>query len=109
MSRSAMGSAASAGVFDALVETHQMRRRVDVNAAAGSLEKGLQKRGHRTLSVGARNVDHGRQLGLRAAELGQQALNTSQRQIDKLRVQKLHLSEKRVARRAFGRNCHESA
>ena len=65
--------AVGAGKLDALVEAHEMRRRVDVHARARRLEHGLQKGRDRALAVGAGDVDARRQVLVRIAELGRAA------------------------------------
>ena len=57
--------AVGAGERDALVEAHEMRRGVDVDALAGGLEHRLQVGGDRALAVGAGDVDDRRQPRVR--------------------------------------------
>ena len=82
--------------LDALVEAHQMRRRIDVDALAGRLQHCLEQRGGGTLAVGAGDVDDGRQAVLRIAELGEQRLDAAKRQVDAPRMQRLQFGQKLV-------------
>ena len=91
--------AARAGKLDALVEAHEMRRRIDVHARAGGFEDRLQVGGDRALAVGAGDVHDRRQLRVRIAQLAEQPLDTAERQVDQLRMQQLHLGEELGARR----------
>ena len=72
----------------ALVETHQMRRGVDVDGLA----RGLQHRAHeghrRALAVGPGHVDDRRKPALRIAQRGKNAPHPVERQIDPLRMQR---------------------
>ena len=63
-----------AGHADALVEAHEMRRGVDMDAEARGLHDGAEIGDGRALAVGAGDMDHRRQLALRIAELRQQPL-----------------------------------
>ena len=95
-----------AGEFNALMKTDQMRRRISVHTLSGGLKNRFEIGRHRAFAVGSSNVDHRRQAGFGCAKLAKQALNAPEREIDKLGVQQLHLSEKRVARRPCCRVCH---
>src|SRR5207248_5063764 len=65
-----------------------MRRGVGVDAIAGGFETGAQCREGRSLAVGARDMNRGRQPVLRVAERGEQALDAAQGQVDLFRVQR---------------------
>ena len=51
-----------AGEADALVEAHEVRRGIDVDAIAGRFEAGAHRRDRRALAVGAGDMDDRRQL-----------------------------------------------
>ena len=63
--------AVRAGDLDALVEAHEMRGRIDVHALARRFQHRLEIGRHRALAVGAGDVDDGRQLQVRVAELAE--------------------------------------
>ena len=69
------------GQPDALVEAHQMRRGEDVDALARGFEEGPQVGHGRALAIGARHMDHRRQVVLRIAELLQQPVFAVQLQV----------------------------
>ncbi len=84
---------------DPLVEADKMRRRIDMHAPPRRLEHGLEICGGRPFAVGSGNVDDGRQMVLRVAELCQQLRDAPERQIDQQRMQSPQLGQKLVARR----------
>ena len=77
-----------AGEADALVEAHEMRRGVDVDAPARGLQHGAQIGDDRALAVGAGDMDDRRQAALRMAERGEQPRDAVERQVDQLRMQR---------------------
>src|SRR5262249_19555929 len=81
---------------DALIETDEMRRGVDMAAIARRLERGARERHDRALAVGARHMDDRRQLPLRVAEGLQKPLDARQREIDDARMQRGEAREQRV-------------
>ena len=72
----------------ALVEAHEMRRRVDVHAFAGRFEDGARKRDGRALAVGAGDVNERRQAAFGMIERREQALDSAERQIDAPRMKR---------------------
>ncbi len=58
-----------------------------MDAVAGGFEAGAHDRDGRALAVGAGDMDHRRQLFVRVAERGEQALDPSEREVDLLRVE----------------------
>ena len=72
----------------ALVEAHEMRRGVDVNALARRLQHGAHEGDGRALAVGAGDMDDRRHLPLRMVELVEQAPHPVEREIDPLRMQR---------------------
>ena len=89
-------SAAFRAKPDALVEAHEMRRRVDVHLVAGRFERGAQECDGRAFAVRAGDMDHRRQLVLRPAETLQQPLDPPERQIDLARVERAEHLQQRV-------------
>ena len=81
------GADQSAGEANALVETHQMRRIIDMDALSRRFEKGAEIGDGRALGIGAGNVDHRRQALLRIAHIGEQTQNTFEAEIDQLGMQ----------------------
>ena len=73
---------------EALVETHEMRRGVDMHAQARRLEDRAHERDGRALAVGAGDMDHRRQLALRMPERSQQPPHPIEREIDQLGMQR---------------------
>ena len=94
--------AVGAGELDAFVEAHEMRRRIDVHARTRSLQHGLEVGRDRSLAVGAGDVHDRRQALVRIAELGEQALDPPQRQVNQQRMQQLELGEELRARGHVG-------
>ncbi len=90
------------GQLDALMEAHQVRRGVDVHARARRLQHRLEIGGDGSLAVGAGDVHARRKPLVRVAELRQQPLDASERQIDQLGMQQFQLGEELSARRHFG-------
>ena len=70
--------------------------------ARRGLEHRLQVGGDRALAVGAGDVDDRRQRSCGIAELRQQPLDAAERQVDQLRMQRLHLGEELGRSSAFG-------
>ena len=77
------------GKAKALVEAHQMRRRIDMHALAVRFEHRAHEGDHRTFAVGAGDMDHRRQLALGVAELRQDARHPVKREIDQPGMQRL--------------------
>ena len=77
-----------AGEANALMEAYEMRLGVGMDAIAAGFETGAQRRDRRPLAVGARDMNRGRQPGLRVTERGEQALDAAQGQVDLFRVQR---------------------
>ncbi len=91
-----------AGQFDALMKTHQMRRRVGMHTLPSRFQHRLEVSRHRTLAVCPGYMHDGRQFGVRVAELGQQPLDAPERQVDELRVKQLQIGQELVALRHKG-------
>jgi hypothetical protein len=68
-----------------------------MNAFAQGLGDGADEGDQRSLAVGSRDMDHGRQAALRMAECREQTLDASKRQVDRLRVQRLEALKQRDA------------
>ena len=77
-----------AGEANALIEAHEMWRGVDMHA----LPRRFQDRPHecdgRALAVGSCDMDDARQAQMRRAEVGEQALDAAQRQVDPSRMER---------------------
>ena len=78
----------AAGKADALVEAHEMGRRIDVDAHPGGFQHRAHERDGGALAVGARHMDRRRQAPVRIAERCEQALGAAQRQVDLLGMQR---------------------
>ena len=85
------------GKHDALVEVDEMRRGVDMHALAQRLGDGADEGEQRALAVGAGDMHHRRQAPLGMAERREQAFDAPERQIDRLRMQRLQPLKQRVA------------
>ena len=70
-----------------LVESHQMRRGVDVDPQPGSFENGAQERHRRPLAVGAGDVNDGWNSFFGMIETRENAPHAIEREIDTLGVQ----------------------
>ena len=68
-----------------------------MHALAQRLGDGADEGDERALAVGAGDMDHGRQLLLGMVKGREQTLDAPERQIDRLRVQRLQALEQRVA------------
>ena len=77
-----------AGEADALVEAHEMGRRIDVDALAGALQHRAHEGDGGALAVGARHMDRRRQAPVRIAERREQALGAAEREVDLLWMQR---------------------
>jgi hypothetical protein len=86
------------GDGDALVEAHEVRRRIDMYAACRSLENGFQEGNGRAFAVGARHMDDGGEFPFRMAKLVEKPLETLERQIDKQRMEASQIAQNVVAR-----------
>ncbi len=73
---------------NALVEAHQMRRRVDMRAHARRLENGAHEGDRRTLAVGAGDMDDGRHFQMRRPKFRKQAFDPAERQVDAAGMQR---------------------
>ena len=72
---------------EAFVDPHQVWRGIDVDAQACCFERRAQIGDRRAFAVGARDMDHRRQLGFRMIEPRQQAVHAIEAEIDALRMQ----------------------
>ena len=85
-----------AGEPDAFVEPHEMGRGVDVDALARRLQRGAHEGDRRALAVGAGDMHHRRRAGLRRAEIGEQAFDAPERQIDPLGMERSEARDDRI-------------
>ena len=93
-----------AGDADALVEAHQMRRGVDMDAIACRLGHGAQIGDQRALAVGAGDMHHRRQLQMRRADVRQQPFDPPKLEVDELGMQPHEAVEDRIGHgRRLGR------
>ena len=83
---------------DALMKADEVGRCVDMHGIAGGFEHGLEVGGDGALAIGAGDMHDGRQPEMRVAELGKQALDAAQGQVDQLRMKQLKIGEELVAR-----------
>ncbi len=81
---------------DPLMEAHQMRRGVDVDAEAGRLEDRPHEGDGRALAIGAGDMDHRRQALLRIAEALEQAQYAAEREVDQLGMQRQEARQQQV-------------
>src|SRR5690606_31146725 len=72
---------------NALVEAYEMGRIIDMHRLAGSFEESAEIGNGRTLGIGPRHMDRGRQVVLRIARLFQERQHAIQAQIDQLWMQ----------------------
>ena len=93
----------------ALVETHQMRRGIDMHALAGGLQDRAHEGDGRALAVGAGDVDHRRQVPLGMAERGEQPLDAVERQVDALGMQRQRAARRSRRPAASWRSAHACA
>ncbi len=96
-------AAASFTDAKALVEPHQIGRRIDVHAFAGRLKNRTRERDGRTLAIGAGHMDGRRQMALRITERGKQPLDAIQRKVDALRMQRQQSGRNGADRGRLGR------
>ncbi len=87
---------------EALVEANQIRRRIDVHALAGRFQDRAHEGDGRALAVGAGDMDHRRQTPLRMIERGEDALDTIERKVDPLGMQRKEPGQHGVDRRGIG-------
>ena len=80
-------TAAELSDADALVEADEMRRRVDVDPFAGSLQHCPHERRRRALAVSAGDMDDRRQTVFRMAKVGHQPLDALERQVNLPRME----------------------
>lgn len=64
-----------------------------MHARTGGFQDRPQERGRRTLAVGPGNMDDGRQTLVRLAELGEEAFDAPERQVDQLGMQEFQLRQ----------------
>ena len=87
---------------EALVETHQVGRGVDMHALFRRLEDGAHEGDGRTFAVGAGDMNHRRQLPLGMAERRQEPLDAIEREVDPLRMQRQQPRMNRADRAGAG-------
>ena len=68
-----------------------------MHALPSRFTDGAQKGAGRTLAIGARHMDHGRQAPFRMAELGEQSLHPAQAQINKFGVERMETLHNRFS------------
>ena len=73
-----------------------------MNAFAQGLGDGADESDQRSLAVGSRDMDHGRQAALGTVKGREQTLDAPERQVDRLRVQRFEALEQRDASRDRG-------
>ena len=83
---------------DALVESHEMRRGVDMCGEARAFQDRAHEGDGRSLAVGAGHVDHRRQAPFRMPERGEEVGDALEREIDRARVQRQEAGDQRVGR-----------
>ena len=81
-------SAAGGAEAEALVEAHEMRRGIDMNALTAGLEDRAHESDGGALAVGAGDMDHRRQSAFGMAERGEQAPHPVEREIDAFGMQR---------------------
>ena len=102
-------AAADLAEAEALVETHQMRRRIGVNAQARCLQNGAEKRHGRSLAVGPGNMNDRRDTSFGMIETLKNAPHPVEREIDPLGMKRSKTRQNVVVgrRRFLGRRrCH---
>ena len=72
---------------NALIEPHEMGRGIDVNAQACGFQNRAQIGDRRSLAVGARDMDHRRQLAFGMTKRFQEPMHSLQAEIDGFRMQ----------------------
>jgi hypothetical protein len=75
------------------MKSDEMGRRIDVRTLSGRFGEGPQVSGDRTLAIGPGNVNDGRELLFRMPKLREEPFDTSERQVDQLRMQKHHVGQ----------------
>ena len=82
------------------VDTHQVRRRIDMHALARRFEDRAHEGYGRALAIGAGNVDHRRQMPLRVIERVKDARHALEPEVDALGVQRQKPRQHGVDRRS---------
>ncbi len=89
-------AAAGAAEPDALMETDEMRRGVDMGRLPRRLDHGAEEGGGRSLAVGAGDVDDRRQAPLGMPEPRQEHAHAVEREVDLARIERLEALEDRA-------------